>query len=561
MLKLSFFRGEGERGPAVIPLFGAHDSTFEKTAAPSLLPEVVRYIGSLTPRQDAQYVLVNAMGATEWYGSNVNGDSFPEASLIHRPDNWAGNPLVDRITAKSWPYGFPTFYNAHAFAHHRNKDASQAFGDVELAAWHDRMKRVELVVRVDKDKCERFGGTAVWDKLRSRQFPDVSMGTRVPYDTCSICLDRKLYEKALATFDPKKHKHPGMAALEFHKDLLKRTGKGVRGLSITRKDYCEHARGLMNRILSDGRKVWVDNDYPAFFDISFVFIGADKTAKTMLFIFSGGKQLTMKTAAEMAEDLDVRAPEEKTASVADAVLEHAFGGKSAALKAGEISKDTIPSQFVSKAIPVLAGQEMPLSNEVMDQLSCLPLASVLSTLGSMGVVLQPGEFQRITLLQLGLRSQADKLDAAGEVFPDSDETEPMELGARHFMPALAQLLAGLVEQRSGLGPVIERRVIMMPGAGERTKSKRTPGELKLGSSVPRELLCKLGAAYNGYRDALMDVLPHSQVLLRSAGHPTFSKLASTPLDEMFTPLSVQYFMTAHRPPLGDTSGRMVHIKG
>lgn len=545
MLKVSFFRGEGERGPAVIPLFGPADRAFEKTAAPTLLPEVVRYIGSLTPRQDAQYVLVNAMGATEWYGSNVNGDSFPEAALLHRPDDWRGNPLVDRITAKSWPYGYPTFYNAHAFAHHRNKDPNQAFGDVELAAWHPQMKRVELVVRVDRDKCERFGGVSVWDKLKVGDYPDVSMGTKVPYDTCSICLDRKLYNQALATFDSKKHKHAGAAALEFHKDLLKRTGKGIRGLSITRKDYCEHAKSLMNRILPDGRKVWVDNDYPSFFDISFVFIGADRTAKTMLFIFSGGRKHAMSSSAEMAETLGAKDDENKTASVADEVLARAFG-KDAARKSGEISKDTVPSQFAGKAIPVLAGQEPEIDSGTIDQLSRLPLPSVMSTLASMGIVLQPREFQRITLLQLGMRDAADALDDAGAVFPEVAGKEPMELGARHFLPALAQLLEKLVEGRSGHGPVIERRIIMMGGSRGEPKEKRSPGLLKLGSSVPAELLCKLSAAYNGYREALMDVLPHSQVLLRTAGHPTFQKLAATPLDEMFTSLSVQYFTSAHR---------------
>jgi hypothetical protein len=559
MLKLSFFRGEGEAGPSVVPLFGPADRVFEKTAAPTLLPEVVRYIGSLTPRHDAQYVLVNAMGATEWYGSNVNGDSFPEASLLHRPDDWRGNPLVDRISARSWPYGYPTFYNAHAFAHHRNKDPNQAFGDVELAAWHPAMKRVELVVRVDKDKCIQHGGIPVWDKLRAGQYPDVSMGTKVPYDTCSICLDRKLYQKALATFDPKKHRHPGMAALEFHKKLKSENGVGIRGLSITRKDYCQHAKELMNRILPDGRKVWVDNDYPSFFDISFVFIGADRTAKTMLFVFSGGTKHAMRSSAEMAEHLGARDEESKTASVGDEILARAFG-KDAERKSSEISKDTIPSQFAGKAIPMLAGQEPEIDTGTLNQLSRLPMPGVMSTLSSMGIVLQPMEFQRITLMRLGMGDVADELDSAGVSFPPTDEVDPLELSARQFMPALARLLEGLVPQRSGHGPVIERRIIMMGGPSEERPKKRAPGELKLGSSVSSELLCKLSAAYNGYRDALMDVLPHSQVLLRSAGHSTFEKLAATPVEEMFTPLSVQYFQQAHRPGLGDTSGRMVHIK-
>jgi hypothetical protein len=316
----------------------------------------------------------------------------------------------------------------------------------------------------------------------------------------------------------------------------------------------------MNRILPDGRKVWVDNDYPSFFDISFVFIGADRTAKTMLFIVSGGVKHAMSSSVEMAEHFGVHEDGgTKTASVTDELLARAFG-KSAERKSGEISKDTIPSQFAGKAIPVLAGNEPEIDTGTLDQLSRLPLPSVMSTLASMGIVLQPREFQRITLLQIGKKDLADQLDADGAVFPPVDQVDPVELGARHFMPALAQLLEGLMPQRSGHGPVIERRIIMSGGPSEGQPEKRAPGQLKLGSSDTSELLCKLSAAYNGYREALMDVLPHSQVLLRSAGHPTFQKLASTPLEEMFTPLSVQYFQQAHRPGLGDTSGRMVHIK-
>jgi len=235
LLKVAFFQGENEHGQHVFPLFGPSDSSFEKVAAPVLLPEVVRYIDALKPSPSSQYVLLNAMGAVEWWGSNINGDAFTEASLIHKPDNWTGNPLIDQVKAKDWAYGFPTFYFAHPYAHHRNKDATRAFGEVELAAWNPRMKRVELVTRVDKDKCERFGGTGVWDKLKNGDFPDVSMGCKVPYDTCSICLDWKRYRDAQATYDPKRHKSPGDAVLEVHKK------HPIRGVSITRKDYCEHA--------------------------------------------------------------------------------------------------------------------------------------------------------------------------------------------------------------------------------------------------------------------------------------------------------------------------------
>lgn len=549
MLKLSFFRGEGETGPTVLPLFGPADRVFEKTAAPGLLPEVIRYISGLTPRADAQYVLVSALGATEYYGSNVNGDSFPEASLVHRPDKWTGVPLLDRTVGKEWAYGFPTFYNAHAFAHHRNKNAAEAFGDVELSAWNAAMKRVELVVRVDQDKCQRFGGMGVWDKLKVGSYPDVSMGTRVPYDTCSICLDRELYAKAIRTFDPKRHQHPGMAALEFHKKLQKQRGLGIRGLSITRKDYCDHARGMMNRILPDGRKVWVDNDYPRFFDISFVFIGADKTAKTMLFISSGDRRYQMKSSAEMAEDMGVKEPDEKVSSVSDELLKSAFLGKK-----GTIDKDTIPSQFAAKAIPVLAGQEPPMTTGMLTGLANLPLPTVMSTMGSLGMVLQPREFQRLVLLQLGRRDLADKLEQSGQVFDETDEADPVDLGAQHFSSALANMLSELIGQRSGLGPVLERRIIMMSVPAQQ---EQAPGNLKLSSAGSSELFCKLSAAYGGYRRALIDMVSQAPVLLKQASHPDALKLAETSINDLFTPASVQYFKTAHMPRFGVTDVRVI----
>ena len=76
MLKVSHFLGESEHGLGAIPLFGPADSAFEKMAAPSLRPEVVQYIERLRPQSGSQYVLVNAMGAGEFFGSNINGDHF-----------------------------------------------------------------------------------------------------------------------------------------------------------------------------------------------------------------------------------------------------------------------------------------------------------------------------------------------------------------------------------------------------------------------------------------------------------------------------------------------------
>jgi hypothetical protein len=556
MLKLSHFQGRTNHGISAIPLFGRADAEFEKCASSGLLPDVVRYIEGLRPSNDAQYVLVNAMGAGEFYGSNINGDDFPEPALIHMPPNWTGTPLIDRVVSKNWPYGFPTFYNAFPYAHHRNKDSSRAFGEVELATWNQNMRRVELVVRVDHARCVRFNGTGIWDRLRLGQYPDVSMGTKVPYDTCSICLDWALYREALSTFNPKKHVHPGQAALYFHKRLVAQGKPGIRGLSITRNDYCEHAKTQMNKIYPDGRKVRVFNDFPRFFDISFVFIGADKTAKVMLFIFHNGKIHSVKPSAQVAEEMGVKEnggqekDKEKTASVEEELLKSAFG-KLAKPKVGEIKKDTVPSQFAGKAVPLLTRSEPHISNDLLDDLGSLPMQNVLSTTASMGIVLRPREFQRITLIRMGKRPLADDLDRKNVVFSRSDNEEPVCMDKDSFLPALAKLLLPLMAIRSALGPVVERRVIL---SGDKPEEK-----VKQATSITSDLLAKIGAAYLGYRRGVMDLVAHSQNLLGDDTDAELCKLGSAPVDQVFTPLAVNYLKDAYMDEFGVTGSGVVKL--
>lgn len=552
MLKVSHFLGQSEQGPTVIPLFGPADEAFIKTAAPSLLPDVVKYIDSLTPQEDSQYVLVNAMGAGEYYGSNINGDHFPEAALIHRPDDWQGVPLIDKIKSKNWPYGYPTFYGAHPFAHHRNKNPARAFGEVELATWNPNMRRVELVCRVDRDKCARFGGVGVWDKLKIGKFPDVSMGTKVPYDTCSICLDWELYRKALLTYVPGRHKHPGIAALEFHKKLKRKNGVGIRGLSVTRKDYCKHARLEMNRILPDGRKVFVYNDYPRFFDISFVFIGADKTAKVMLFI--------KRSSAECAEMMGTFDPGQtslgKVASIQDETLKMAFLGKGAKAKQSEIIKDVIPSQFAGKAVPLLTKQEPDFPEDILKAFSRIPIEKTLSTTAGMGMVLKPKEFQRIVMALLGKGELGKDYDKKGIVFSKSDEKEEMKFGPDDFMPILARLLLPFMASRSALGPIIEKRVIISCGI----PSKEVPSP----TSHPSELLRKIGSAYNGYRSEVMSIVASAHQFMRETATQSdaeLHKLADASVEELFTDLSVSYLSGAFldERSLGDTEQGVVKV--
>lgn len=540
MLKVSYFEGTRAGVPTVIPLFGPLDPVFEKQASPYLLADVQRYIDSLRPRDNAQYVLVNAMGASEYYSSNSNGDAFTESSLIHCPDDWTGDPVLDRDKGKNWAYGFPTFYNAKAFAHHRNKQADKGLGDVELASWNPHMRRVELVVRVDKDRCQAFDGQGTWDKLKSGQYCDVSMGTRVPFDTCSVCLDVPLYREAWSTFDPQKYKSPGEAILEFHKRLRARDGVGIRGLSITRKDYCPHCIHEMNRIYPDGRKVFVYNDFPRFFDISFVFIGADKIAKVMLKIADGGRRVFTIGSAALAEKLGM-VDEPVLDKVASLVV-------TAKQKKSEISKEVMPNYLAGKAVPILANGEPNLSDDSMRVLKGQGLDQALSTTAGMGMVLKPQEFQELVLTALGEGELADFLKSNNQVFPESADEEPVEMPAERFSAALARALLPEVSSRSAFGPMIERRLILIASG---PKNDAIPP-----TSHPEPLLNKIGAAYNNYRKQLMGIVAGSQGLIEKVAGAGLGEITHASPEELFTPLSYQYLKHAF---LADLPGHLKPI--
>jgi hypothetical protein len=114
------------------------------------------------------------------------------------------------------------------------------------------MNRVELVVEYDTNKLP----ADITKKLENDDLVNLSMGCRVAYDTCSICGNK----------------------------------------APTPRDYCDHVTKTgLNTVFPDGRKVFVYNPNPDFFDISIVIVPADKTACVLAKIF-GAKKVAKKAA-------------------------------------------------------------------------------------------------------------------------------------------------------------------------------------------------------------------------------------------------------------------------
>ena len=182
-------------------------------------PEIREFMQQLKPVVGKIYALINAMGATEYFGCNRNGDAFFEDAL------------------KKYHHTFVE--DGHAFMHHKNKDPEKSYGKVVFSAYNDKMHRVELVVEYDTTKLD----PKFVDKINNGDMVNVSMGCRVDSDYCSICGHR----------------------------------------AKTPADYCKHLKyepGL-TKMLPDGRKAFAINKDPHFFDISIVTIPADPTARIM----------------------------------------------------------------------------------------------------------------------------------------------------------------------------------------------------------------------------------------------------------------------------------------
>ena len=230
----------------------------EKVAG-ELHPEIKRYLRTLRPDPRYQYVLMTPMGAYEYWGMNVNGDVFPEISLSHDYDSddpaRVMRELEERFLrpfGKSLPpfplkeFGYKTFYQAHRYKHHVNKNPEIAYGDISFVIYNPYMHRVELVSRHDREKAKRVGAEEIIRDLDNGKPRQISMGCRVPFDVCTIC----------------------------------------GHISKSPRDYCIHLKGGMGTVQDDGKMVGAVNFFPRFFDLSDVFVPAAKESGVLMKVAS-----------------------------------------------------------------------------------------------------------------------------------------------------------------------------------------------------------------------------------------------------------------------------------
>ena len=226
----------------------------EKTAAAQ---EILDFTKSIDRKEGKFYLHINAMGAGEYYGSNRNGDYFPEDNL------------------KQWHKTFETS-PAHIYRHHINKDPSIAIGDVIFSYYNDRMHRVEIIAELDKAKA-----APEYAAIERGEYPMTSMACNTPYDVCSICNNK----------------------------------------AHTRSEYCSHLATQLNKTLPDGRRVMSLNVGPLkFFDMSIVIRPADVTSSVLQKVASAN-EIPVLGSVESAQLSGINHGVEKKASIKKTAVE------------------------------------------------------------------------------------------------------------------------------------------------------------------------------------------------------------------------------------------------
>lgn len=466
------------------------------------LPEVQRYLDTLRPDPAYTFALVNAMGYSEYYGTNSNADWYgycPELDfngLLHAWPDIGRDLELDRMKGRDWPYGYPCFYGASVYAHHKNTCPVQlGFGDVQFVYANPIMKRVELMLRIHNEEARKKGHLNIVERIRAGERCDVSMGAKIPWDACSICCDWEAVKRAWATFDPMRHRHPGIAVLEQHKL------KPIRGIAVVAADYCQHIKTQKNQLMPDGRRSFMYNIFPRFFDISCVFIGADRTARVMWHL-----------TGDYREDQPIRSTNPmRTARLSLSDLFHE--------KRAELEKE-VPDGFVEKVLT-----DSDTAPEVRFDLLRQSPERVLSNAAALGVLLSPAEFNRT------LGGPPTPFSTATSAIDDSLAVRP-----EHLDEALLSALSALVPERSLYKPFVEPRVTTIAA-----KISISPA-----ASAPQAE--KLAALYNGYR---LSVLAEGEKLAERArglllDDPLELKSQGTPLGALllgFAP--VVHLLAAH----------------
>lgn len=236
------------------------------------------------------------------------------------------------------------------------------------------------------------------------------------------------------------------------------------------KDYCDHLRYHMKKIPpGHNKKAYAINIRPKFFDISFVLIGADETASTLMKVAS----LKSNDMTKLAFGLD----KQKIASRKTATIEKEIPSNLEGNVVQEIA------DLGSQGAEALTPLEPEIDRHIIVRVSrenpgIDGLSRLLTTLISMGIIPKPREFQTMTLNCLGHSNLADQYDFAGHTFDPYQKLEEdqqracdhfLDLSPENYSPSVFENFRPFIADRSYARPILAKRVLKLVKLAEQGK--------------------------------------------------------------------------------------------
>jgi hypothetical protein len=384
--------------------------------------ELLKY--AKTPNQEDLHII--AVGSYEGTGFNRNGDAFLEDDCIKN-------------------HGYFTKSGRAVHRHHKNKPKDPKFGNIKAAAYNKKMRRIELVVGLDKDKCsdilheqEKTGNTN-W-----------SMASKQAKDICSWC--------------------------NHH--------------AKTDKDRCEHIPSQIGEINKEGEMCGMVNPDPHWFEISYVRRPADRIGMSLGKVASELTYKPMTSSDYLNIYGDLYIPDDVMLS------KKASDKRELLVKLAEIEKHV---DMVASSKPITSRDKYikehahkikhteKLSDETIESLRGMEPSLVLKTLADHGIVFSPEDFsrylfdkkvkpERVDGMKTHLPSIFNSLlDNDGGKAVNDEKFEPSFLGKIPDM--LKKLVGGLTESHSlHEGPVVRRIMMISIGGGLKPKYQEVSKE-------------------------------------------------------------------------------------
>jgi hypothetical protein len=305
--------------------------------------------------------LVIALGAYEGTGANRNGDIFKEAECLKHYKTFI----------KSGSKGRDGKYDGRALnRHHKNKPEDPKYGNIKAASYNHKMKRIELVIGMDNDKCAEE-----IQKLAEGKQINVSMAAKVAYDKCTWC---------------------GHAAKDDN-------------------SRCDHVPRMLGEINKRGEMCSMDNIDPKWFELSIVGRPADRIGMSLKLASDNNY---IKTAADYkslypgfvvppddtAEVLSISkyASEKRALVVKLAAMEKHIDG---VIEGGP--KNSKDKYLVDHKSKLLEGDG--ISESTMEELRKYEPSKLLKALADQGIIFSPEDFVKYLF-------GAKKLSNSGDIF-------------------------------------------------------------------------------------------------------------------------------------------------